>query len=94
MITELVEHFEGKLTCLGENTEKYITFSVTTQKEVVGIDKNGEKLQKQYLIGYTLLVMQNLWQVNSEVLLITLLKGFTKFNVNRGLMIKNLKLVE
>ena len=42
MITELVEQFERKLTCLGENTEKYITFSVTIQKEVVGIDKNGE----------------------------------------------------
>ena len=53
-----------------------------------------EKLQKQYLTGCTLLIMQNLQQVNSQVLLIILLKGFIKFNVNRELMMENTKLVE
>ena len=28
IIKVLLEEFKGKLTCLGENTEKYITFSV------------------------------------------------------------------
>ena len=28
IIKELVEEFQGKITCLGENTEKYINFSV------------------------------------------------------------------
>ena len=53
-----------------------------------------KKLQKQYLTGCTLLIMQNLWQVNSQVLLIILLQGFIKFNVRMDSMIKNVKLVE
>ena len=35
------------ITCLGENTEKYITFSVPIEKEVTRIDKNGEKNTKK-----------------------------------------------
>ena len=42
IIKELEEWFEGQFTCLGENTEKYITFSVPTEKEVIRISKNGE----------------------------------------------------
>ena len=33
------EEFKGQFECLGENTEKYITFSVPIKKEVV----NGKK---------------------------------------------------
>ena len=40
------------MTCLGENTEKYITFTVPIEKEVTRIDKNGEKITKN--IGYIL----------------------------------------
>ena len=36
---ELAEEFKGQFECLGENTEKYITFSVPIEKEVV----NGKK---------------------------------------------------
>ena len=32
IIKELAEEFKGKFECLGENTEKYITFSITMQK--------------------------------------------------------------
>ena len=34
IIKELAEEFEGQLECLGENTEKYITFSVPIKKEL------------------------------------------------------------
>ena len=40
--------------------EKYITFTVPIEKEVTRIDKNGEKLQKIYLIYYNLLIAQDL----------------------------------
>ena len=30
----LAEEFEGQFECLGENTEKYITFSVPSKKEL------------------------------------------------------------
>ena len=29
----MAEEFKGQFKCLGENTEKYITFSVPTEKE-------------------------------------------------------------
>ena len=34
IIKELAERFEGQLDCLGENTEKYITFSILLKKEI------------------------------------------------------------
>ena len=40
IIKELAEEFEGLFECLGENTEKYITFSVPIKKEV----DNGESI--------------------------------------------------
>ena len=33
IIKELVKEFEGQFECLGENTEKYITFSVPIKKQ-------------------------------------------------------------
>ena len=40
-IKELAEEFEGEFKCLGENTEKYITFSVPIKKEITKKDQNG-----------------------------------------------------
>ena len=33
IIRELAKYFEGKFECLGENTEKFITFSVPIKKQ-------------------------------------------------------------
>ena len=38
IIRELVKEFEGKFECLGENTEKYITFSVPIKKRIENKD--------------------------------------------------------
>ena len=46
IIKELLEEFKKQLTCLGANTEKYITFTVQIEKEVTRIDKNGEEITK------------------------------------------------
>ena len=40
IIKQLAEEFEGEFKCLGENTEKYITFSVPLKKE----NDNGKKI--------------------------------------------------
>ena len=40
IIKELVKEFEGNFECLGENTEKYITFSAPLKKEM----KNKNKI--------------------------------------------------
>ena len=41
IIKKLAEEFEGEFECLGENTKKYITFSVPIKKEIIKKDKNG-----------------------------------------------------
>ena len=47
IIKELAEEFEGELECLGENTEKYITFSVPIKKEITKKDNSGnDKITK------------------------------------------------
>ena len=38
VIKELAEEFKKQFTCLGENTEKYITFSVPIEEEVTRFD--------------------------------------------------------
>ena len=43
VIKKLVKEFEGEFECLGENTEKYITFSVPFKKE--GDEKFTYKLK-------------------------------------------------
>ena len=41
IIKELANDFQGETECLRENTEKYITFSVPTTKEITKTDKDG-----------------------------------------------------
>ena len=43
---------------MGENTEKYITFTVPIEKEITKINKNGEKIVKN--ISYILQFMASL----------------------------------
>ena len=38
--------FKKQFICLGENTEKYITFTVPVEKKVTRIDKNGKEIIK------------------------------------------------
>ena len=49
IIKELNEDFEGEFSCLGENTEKCITFSIRIKKELKTTGEKGKKLiQKSY----------------------------------------------
>ena len=52
IIKELAEELKKQFTCLGENTEKYITFTIAIEKEVTRIDKNEEEITKN--ISYIL----------------------------------------
>ena len=38
IVKKLVKEFEGNFECLGENTEKYITFSVPIKKKIENKD--------------------------------------------------------
>ena len=46
IVKELAEEFKKQFTCLRENTEKYITFTVRIEKEVTRINKNDEEVRK------------------------------------------------
>ena len=63
IIKESAEEFKKQFTCLGENTEKYITFTVPIEKEVIRIDKNEGKITKIYLTYYSLLIAQDFCQI-------------------------------
>ena len=69
----LAEEYKKQSTCLTEIQEKYITFTVTIEKYVAGIEK---KLQKIYLTYYDLLIVQDLWQGHYQILSIIFLKEF------------------
>ena len=48
LIKELADEFQ--FTYLGENTEKYIIFTIPIEKEVTRIDKNGEIIKNMSYI--------------------------------------------
>ena len=48
IIKELVKEFDGNFDCLGENTEKYITFSVPIKKKI----ENKASVEINYKIKF------------------------------------------
>ena len=52
---ELAEEFKGQFECLGENTEKYITFLVPIKKQItkIGKDGNDKIVDISYKIKFT-----------------------------------------
>ena len=56
-----MEKFEKQFTCLGENAEKYITFTVPIEKQVTKIDKKNRRNHDNiYFTYYNLLTVQDL----------------------------------
>ena len=47
IIKELAKEFEGEFDWLRENTEKYVTFSVSINKEITKKDKGGNDKQNK-----------------------------------------------
>ena len=98
IIKKLAEKLKKKqFTCLGENTEKCITFTVPIEKEVTKVDKNGEKITKNIsyiLLYYTLLIAQDLWQAHYQIFSIIFLKEFIKSNVNKNMKRKKCQIGE
>ena len=53
-----------------------------------------KNLQKPHLTNNNLMIEQDLWQANYQILLIILLKKFVKLNVNMDMTIKNVKRIK
>ena len=69
----------------------YITFTVPIEQKLTSIDKNGEEIAKIYLPYYNLLIAQDLWQAQYQILSIVFLKEFIKLKVNLNVMMKSAK---
>ena len=69
-------------------------FQFQYKKKLEKLIKTDKKSQKLYLTDYNLLIVQDLWQVHYQILLIILLKEFIKLNVNTDTLIKNVKLAK
>ena len=70
IINQLAIEFKGELNCIGDNMEKYITFSVPIKKEVINNNGDKEKLH----ININLLIVIDLCKDYYQNLLITHLK--------------------
>ena len=81
IIKELVEKFERQFTCLGEKTEKYITFSVSLEKEVIRMDKNGKEIAKTISYRLQFIGSARSMATHFQILLIILSREFIKLNI-------------
>ena len=75
IIKELTEVFEGNIGCLGENTEKYITFSVLIKITKIDKDGNDKIIKISYKIK-SLSTALDLCQTRYQDLLIIYLMDF------------------
>ena len=60
IIKMLAEEFKKQFTCLGQNTQKYITFTVPIEKKLLKLIKMEKKLQNIYLRFYSFFIVQDL----------------------------------
>ena len=79
IIKESAVEFKKQFTCLGEETEKYITFKVPIEKEIMRIDENEGEIKNIYILHITF----TYYQIFS-----------IELNVNTDLMKQNMKLAE
>ena len=56
--------------CLGENKEKYKTFSFPIKKEIEKIEKDGNETVETVSYKIRFIDSANLWQVDHQILLI------------------------
>ena len=81
---ELAEKFAKQFTCLSENTEKYITFSVPIQEKVKRIDKNEEEITKTISFRLQFIDSARYMVSSPSDLVNTLAKGIHKIKCKYG----------
>ena len=94
IIKELAKEFKKQFTCLGENKEKYMTFTIVIEKEVTKIAKIGEKITKN--ISYILQFIDSARFMASSLssLVNNLLEGHHRIKFNLNMTMKYVKHVE
>ena len=87
--------FKENLNVLGKVAQDCINFSVPIEKEITNIEKdNNEGIVKKVLYNKDnnlVLIVQDLWQVHYQILLIISQKESTKLNVKIVVVFLNMK---
>ena len=92
IIKELAEEFKDKLECLGENTEKYITFSVPIKKEN---DDDDEKIITYKLKFIDSYIFMDRKLLTYQKLIIKIVKNAWKeIKLNQNANLFGLKIVD
>ena len=92
IIKELAEEFKKQFTCLGENNEKYITFTFPT--EVQELIKMEKKLQKNMSLHIPIIDSTRFMASSLSNIVTNFLKEFIELNENSDMNIKNVKRAE
>ena len=98
IIEELVKEFNGNFECLGENTEKYITFSVPIKKKIenkdLEITYKIKFIDSYRFMALSLSLLENLGDyhdlyVQSDTLLLAdLFENFIVIHINQKLALR------
>ena len=88
IIKEFVGELEEKITLLGKNTEKYVTFSIPIEKKVARIDKKWYEITKVIPDRFLQFITSGRFTTGSLLNLVNNLAN------NTDTMIKNVKLAE
>ena len=94
IIKKLAEEFKKQFTCLGGNTKKCRTFTVSIEKEVTRIEKNIEEITKNIHYILQFIDSARFMATSLSILPIIFLKAFIKLNENTDTIIKNVRLAE
>ena len=92
IIKELTNTFEGQFECLGENTEKYKTFSLPIEKEVIKMDKDGNEIVITISCKIKFFDSARFMQVPHQIMLIILQKELITYlviNIIQTRLMKN-----
>ena len=81
IINELANEFEGQYECLGENKEKYKTFSVPIKKKITKIDKDGNESVDNISYKIKFIDSARFMQVHYQILSIILQKDLIKLTL-------------
>ena len=94
IIKEFEEEFTRQFTFWGENSKKYITFTVPIKKEFMRIIENGEEVSRN--LSYILQFIDSARFMASSLsnLVDNLSEGIHRIKCKLGQMIKNVKHVE
>ena len=86
-----MNEFEEQFELLGENTEKYESFSIPVEKKVKNIDKDGNETVVTISFKIKFIDSTRFMVVHNQILVVISQKEFIKLNVKIVIVFLNIK---